>query len=98
MSAKTKISLCSLAAVLLLAVAGTSGCGKKVTVDTVKLEYSFQSADPTNQTAVTQAIDAIEKADFASASDKLKKVSADPKLTAEQKTAVADVIQQLEKH
>lgn len=89
--------LCAAALALFLAFAQT-GCSKKIAVDTVKLEYSFQSADPTNLTEVTQAIEAIEKAEYSSALAKLQKVSADPKLTAEQKTAVADVVKQLEQH
>src|SRR5690349_20186086 len=82
----------------LLAVLGMTGCSKKINVDTVKLEYSFQTADQATQTTVTEAIEAIEKADYTGASDKLKKVSADPKLTAEQKTAVNGVIDQLANH
>jgi hypothetical protein len=83
---------------LLFAIAGLTGCSKKVTVDTVKLDYAFQSADQTNQTTVNEAIEAIEKADYSSATDKLKKVAADPKLSADQKTAVTGVLGQLEKH
>lgn len=74
-----------------------TGCSKKVKVDTVKLEYSFQSADTTNQAAVNEAIEAIEKSDASTALSKLQKVATDPKLTAEQKTAVNDVVQQLQK-
>lgn len=82
---------------LLFAIGGLTGCSKKITVDTVKLDYAFQSADQTNQTTVNEAIEAIDKADYSSATEKLKKVAADPKLTAEQKTAVSGVIEQLEK-
>jgi len=83
---------------LLLAAAASTGCSKKITVDTVKLDYAFQSADQPIQTSVNEAIDGIEKADYNGALEKLKKVSAEPKLTAEQKTAVNGVIAQLEKH
>ena len=93
-----KYVLSGLMVVLLMAVSLTTGCSKKVAVDTVKLEYSFQVADQTNQTAVTEAIEAIDKADYTGAAEKLKKVAADPKLTAEQKTAVNGVLGQLEKH
>src|ERR1051325_10955265 len=93
-----KYLLSSVILILLLAVSVTTGCSKKVTVDTVKLEYSFQTADQTNQTIVTEAIEAIDKADYPGAVEKLNKVAADPKLTAEQKTAVSVVLQQLEKH
>jgi len=87
-----------LTGVLLLTLAGASGCSKKIAVDTVKLEYSFQAADPATQTTVTEAVEAIDKADYNGALEKLKKVSADPKLTADQKTAVGGVIAQIEKH
>jgi 2,3-bisphosphoglycerate-independent phosphoglycerate mutase len=96
--ANMKTFWCGLTAILLLAVSTLSGCSKKVTVDTVKLEYSFQTSDATNQAAVTEAVEAIDKADFTSARAKLQKVAADPKLTGEQKTSVNDVIQQLDKH
>jgi hypothetical protein len=97
LQAKLSSLLGGLTLMLLLAVSLSTGCGKKVTVDTTKLDYAFQSADQTNQDAVNQAIDAIDKADYAGALDKLKKVAAAPKLSADQKTAVADVIQQLSK-
>src|SRR5690242_1683494 len=83
--------------VMLLALSLTTGCGKKVSIDTSKLDYSFQTADQTTQSAVTEAVEAIDKADYPGATEKLKKVAANPKLTAEQKTAVDGVLQQLEK-
>jgi hypothetical protein len=98
LSTITKTFWCLVATAMVLTVASTTGCSKKVTVDTVKLEYSFQSADAATQGTVTEAIEAIDKAEYPSAVEKLKKVAADPKLTAEQKTTVNDVLQQLEKH
>jgi hypothetical protein len=86
-----------LMACLLLALSATTGCSKKVAVDTVKLEYSFQTAEQSIQTTVNEAMEAIDKADYSGAVEKLKIVSADPKLTAEQKTAVNGVLAQLEK-
>src|SRR5437016_4755337 len=82
--------------VLGLTLAGSSGCSKKLAVDTVKLEYSFQGADPATQTTVTEAVESIDKADYSGALEKLKKVSGDPKLTAEQKTAVSGVMAQIQ--
>jgi hypothetical protein len=93
-----KALVSGLTAVLLLGITAGTGCSKKVTVDTVKLEYSFQEADESTQATVNEAIDAIEKGEAKSALEKLKTVSADPKLTAEQKTTVAGVIAELEKH
>lgn len=81
---------------LLLAISAATGCGKKIEVDTVNLEYSFQTADETNMNTVTEAIEAIEKAEYNTALEKLKTVSADTNLTAEQKTAVNDVIAKLQ--
>jgi hypothetical protein len=82
---------------LLVSVSAITGCGKKLTINTVNLEYSFQSASESTQATITEAVEAIEKADYSAALEKLKKVEADPKLTAEQKTAVGGVIGQLEK-
>jgi len=97
LTAKSKSLFSAVALVALLASLAT-GCSHKAAVDTVKLEYSFQSADSTNQAEVTQAIEAIEKADLTTALTKLQKVATDPKLTAEQKASVNDVVQQLQKH
>jgi hypothetical protein len=94
---RMKSLTCGLMACLLLAFSATTGCSKKVAVDTVKLEYSFQAADQSIQTTVNEAVEAIDKADYTGAVEKLKKVSVDPKLTAEQKTAVDGVLAQLEK-
>ena len=93
----TKLLVGALLTFLLLAITTTSGCSKKVAVDTVKLEYSFQTADQNTQATVTEAIDAIDKANYSEAVEKLKRVSADRKLTPEQKTAVSGVLAQLEK-
>lgn len=92
-----KYLACGLTALLLLAFSFTVGCSKKIEVDTVKMEYSFQTADEKTQATVNEAMEAIDKAEYSTAVEKLKTVSADPKLTAEQKTAVTDVLQQLEK-
>jgi hypothetical protein len=91
------LSLGFLVCVLFLAGA-LAGCSKKIPVQTQDLDYAFQAADSSTQTTVNEAIESIEKADYSSASAKLKKVAADPKLTPEQKTAVAGVLDQIEKH
>ena len=95
-TATLKSLLCAVAVTTLLA-ASMAGCSHKPAVDTVKLEYSFQSGNSTNQAEVTQAIEAIEKADYNTALTKLQKVAADPKLSDEQKTSVNEVVQQLQK-
>jgi outer membrane protein assembly factor BamD (BamD/ComL family) len=86
-----------LAVSLILAFSLSTGCSKKIEVDTVNLEYSFQTADDATQTTVNDALTAIDNANYDVAAEKLKAVAADPKLTPEQKTAVTDVVQQLEK-
>ncbi len=94
---RIKLVACSIATVLLLTLcATTTGCSKKIKVDTVNLEYSFQTADQSAQDTVNGALDDIEKANYTAALEKLKKLSEDPKLTAEQKTALTGVIAQLE--
>ncbi len=90
-------SLCSgLALALLLTLAATPACSKKPTVDTVKLQY-VEASDPNTKSAIEEAVEAIDKGDNATGLEKLKKAVADPKLTADQKATVNDVIQQLEK-
>ena len=80
---------------LLLAISGSAGCSKKINVDTTQLDY-IQPANEATQKALTDGIEAIERADYTAAADSLKKVAADPQLTAEQKTAVNTVISQIE--
>ena len=86
----------SLTITLLLAISTSVGCSKKIEVDTVNLEYSFQTAEDETLNKVTQAIEAIEKAEYAAALEQLKQVSADTNLTEEQKTAVTEVMAKLE--
>lgn len=86
----------SLTITLLLAISTAVGCSKKIEVDTVNLEYSFQTAEDETLNKVTQAIEAIEKAEYAAALEQLKQVSADTNLTEEQKTAVTEVMAKLE--
>ena len=83
---------------LALAIILAAGCSKKIAVDTSKLDYSFQTADPVVQSNVTAAVEAIDKAEYPAALEKLKTVAANPKLTPDQKAAVDGVVQQLEKH
>src|SRR5579862_4977147 len=85
---------------ILVLVLGTSmmmaGCSKKVAVDTVKLQY-IEAADKNTQAALNDAVEAADKGNSSVALEKLKTAVADPKLTAEQKSTINDVIQQLEK-
>ncbi len=85
---------------VLVLVLGTSmmmaGCSKKIPVDTVKLQY-IEAADKNTQSAINDAVEAADKANYTVALEKLKTAAADPKLTADQKSTINDVIQQLEK-
>jgi hypothetical protein len=87
---------CLIASILLGTSLVWSGCSKKLQVDTVKLQY-IEASDKSTQTAINEAVEAVDKGDAAAALAKLKTAAADPKLTADQKSTVNDVIQQLEK-
>jgi hypothetical protein len=96
MNSIAKTVLSSLCLALLLSFG--AGCSKKVSIDTSKLDYSFQTAEPAAQTTANEAIEAVEKADYTTAAAKLKSLSANPKLTADQKSAITNVLAQLENH
>ena len=63
LSATMKKLWFGLTAGLLVSIAALTGCSKKVSVDTVKLEYSFQTADAATQTSVNEAVESIEGVD-----------------------------------
>ena len=81
----------------LMAVSLTfSGCAKKGSMDTGKLETSFQSSEPATKSKVDSAVSAIKSADYAGAVASLKGLAADAKLTPEQQQAIKDVIAQVQ--
>lgn len=72
-----------------------NGCAKKSSVDTGKLESSFQTAEPATKSKVDSAVSAIKSSDYSGAMASLQGLAADAKLTPEQKQAVSDVLEQL---
>ena len=91
---KSQLLVLSLLPILFL---GLPGCGKSssASVDASPIENSFSSADDTIKAAATKAVDAVKSADYNSATAELLKLAADPKLTDQQKNAVAKVLDQL---
>ncbi|MBM3836380.1 MAG: hypothetical protein FJ398_00195 [Verrucomicrobia bacterium] len=81
--------LCSLLAVVALA-GFLIGCGTRGSVDTSKMEKSFQGA--ASQADVSTAVAAIKAADFAKAVPVLQKVIKVGGLTDEQKDAISTAI------
>jgi predicted small lipoprotein YifL len=77
---------------LLVAVAlgGWIGCGTRGSVDTSKMEKSFQGA--ASQTDVSTAVTAIKGGDYAKAVPVLQKVIKAGGLTDEQKDAISTAI------
>ena len=82
---------------VLVGVAAVIGCAKKSSVDTSKLEKSFQSAEPAQKSSVDKAVDAIKAGDYASAMTQLQTAAKKAKLTPEQQQAINDVLAQLQK-
>src|SRR5687767_1249736 len=74
-----------------------SGCSKKSEVDTAKLESSFATAEPADKSQATQVVDAVKAGDYNAALASLKKLAEQAKLTSEQKAAIQDVTDQVQK-
>ncbi|MGD0650718.1 MAG: hypothetical protein ABSA97_06210 [Verrucomicrobiia bacterium] len=73
------------------------GCSKKSSVDTGRLESSFQSAEPARKSEADKAVAAIKAGNYSEALTQLQQLGRRAKLTAEQQQAVKDVIAQLQK-
>jgi hypothetical protein len=73
-----------------------NGCGKKEGVDTSKLEKSFAAAQTDDKVAVDQAIAAIKEQKYPDALAALQKEVAKPALTADQQSAIKDIIAQIQ--
>jgi hypothetical protein len=73
------------------------GCAKKQEVDTVKLQASFSTAEPSKKSEVDKAVASINSQDWAGAMASLQRVATDAKLTEEQKQAVKDAMDQIGK-
>jgi len=81
-----------MAAALLLA-----GCSGSSKVDTTALQKSFAPAETALKSSADKAVTAIKNADYKGALDELQKLSANAKLTDDQKKSVSDVIAQVQK-
>ena len=73
------------------------GCAKKEHVDTVKLEASFSTAEPSKKSEVDKVVASVKSQDWAGATASLQRLGADAKLTEEQKQAVKDTLEQVGK-
>jgi hypothetical protein len=85
---------------LVVVLAGTlavTGCAKKNTVDTSKLQKSFQSAEPKTKGYCDQAVTAARNGDYPGALAALQKLAGLAKLTLEQQQAIKDTTVQVQK-
>ena len=76
----------------MIVIALLVGCAKKQEVDTVKLEASFSTAEPSTKSKVDKVVASVKSQDWAGASASLKDLASDAKLTEEQKKAVKDTM------
>ena len=86
-----------LAGFVVLAGCSKSDSGTATTVNPAPVEKSFASADPTLKSAADKAVSAIKSADYGSAVAELQKLSANAKLTDDQKKSINDVLAQVQK-
>jgi hypothetical protein len=100
----------TLATVTGIALLGTAGCSKENTstpnttgsaatsksIDTSRVQTAFQTAPPTDKSEVQSAVDAIKTGNYSAALAPLQKVASSLNLTPEQKSAVQDLIVQLQ--
>lgn len=87
-----------IAVVLLIAALFTmAGCGGKSKADTTKLESAFSSAEATVKSEINKAVQAIKSEDLAGALTQLQKTYARAKLTEEQKQAIKEMVETLQK-
>lgn len=73
-----------------------AGCSKQ-SVDTSKLQATFQAAEPAAKSAVDTAATAIKNADYSGAVTQLQALAGKYKLTDEQQAAVKDTIASVQK-
>lgn len=88
------LSLCWCA----LLVFAICGCGKKSGgVNTGKLESSFATADPAAKSHVAKVVEGLKAEDYNTALASLRALAQQANLTPEQKAAVQDVTDQVQK-
>jgi hypothetical protein len=73
---------------------GLTGCSKN-SVDTSKVQSAFQNSSAPAKGSVDQAVSSVKAGDYAGALASLQKAAADTKLTPEQKSAIQDLINQI---
>jgi type IV pilus biogenesis protein CpaD/CtpE len=73
----------------------TVSCAKKTSVDTGKLESSFETSEPATRNKVDSAVADIKSSDYAGAMAALQTLAKDSKLTPEQQEAIKGVVEQL---
>ena len=79
------------------AALGLTACSKsESSVDTSKVESSFESVPAADKGDLDKAITAIKSNDYATALASLKQVASNVKLTPEQQAAVKDLIAQVQ--
>ncbi len=88
--------LTSLVAVTVF-VAGCSKSEQSTTVDPTPVEKSFASADPSVKATADKAVSEIKAQNYQGALTELQKLSANAKLTDDQKQAITDVIANIKK-
>ena len=76
---------------------GGGGGGGGATVDTSSFESTFQAAEATIKASAEKAIAAVKGADYSAAVAELKKLADDAKLTPEQKQAIKDLMEKVQK-
>ena len=74
-----------------------SGCSKKSEVDTAKLEKSFATAEPADKSESDKVVASVKAGDYTAALASLKNLAQQAKLTQEQKDAIKDVTDQVQK-
>jgi uncharacterized lipoprotein YajG len=75
------------------------GCNKndRSTVDTSKLEQSFSTAEPDQKASADKVVASIKQKDYSGAMAELKQLTANAKLTPEQKQSITDTLKQLQR-
>ena len=93
-SMKTKFMLATFCAAFAIFL---GACAKKSEVDTTKLETSFASAEPADKSQSQQIVSSVKAGDYTGALASLQKLASQAKLTPEQKDAIKDVTEQVQK-
>jgi cytochrome c-type biogenesis protein CcmH/NrfG len=87
--------LFAITAIVGFGLLGLTGCKKEGGIDTAKVESAFQTAAAVDKTEVEKAITAVKAGEYSGALASLQKVAASVNLTPEQKSAIADLINEV---